>query len=102
MGKKKKNVYDVDMNGIYKKGLETVLSFINDYLLKKYDRLYMIERILNECDTNCDGIRHLLNYLEYNDKNIFTIRREPNNKSKLWNHITNYTLDINTGISLFD
>ena len=102
MGKNNKNVYHVDMNGIYKNDLDNVLSFINNYLLKKYDRLYIIETIINECDTNCDGIKHLLNDLTHNDKNIFTIRREPDNKSKLWEHITDYTLDINKGISLVD
>ena len=68
MGKKKKNVYDVDMNGIYKKDL--------------------IEKIREECDIEKEGIKNVIEYLETNNKNVFIIRREPDNKSKLWEHFT--------------
>ena len=94
--------YDVDMNGIYKKDLMNVLDFIKTFLLKKYERNFIIKTIRNECDFDKNAIKHLIEYLESNNIEIFTIRREPDNKSKLWKHITDYTLDINHVISLFD
>lgn len=102
MGKKKKNVYDVDMNGIYKKDLITIINFINNYLLKKYEKKVLIEKIREDCDIEKEGIKNVIEYLETNNKNVFIIRREPDNKSKLWDHITDYTLDVNSAISIFD
>jgi len=102
MGKKNKNVYDVDMNGIYKKDLITTLDFINNYLLKKYEKNILIEKIRENCDIEKEGIKNVIEYLETNNKNVFIIRREPDNKSKLWVHITDYTLDVNSAISIFD
>lgn len=48
------------------------------------------------------SIKHLLRYLENEEENIFTIRREHNNKSKLWGHITCYTSEIDSALTLFD
>ena len=101
MGKKKK-VYDVDMDGIYKNDLVICKDLINKHLLKKYKKSEIIEKIKEEKDENKKSIKHLLRYLENDEENIFTIRREPNNKSKLWGHITSYTLEINSAIALFD
>ena len=102
MGKKKKNVYDVDMNGIYKKYLITTLDFINNYLLKKYEKNVLIEKIRENCDIEKEGIKHVIEYLETNNKNVFIIRREPDNKSKLWEHFTDYQTDVICAISVFD
>ena len=103
--KKKKNKYIVDMNGIYKKDLNTIERFTKEYLLKKYSSEIMINKIRNNFDLNNNeniAIYHYIHYLEYNDDSKFIIRREPDNKSKLWNHITDYTLKINSAMSLFD
>ena len=102
MGKKKKNVYDVDMNGIYKKDLITTLDFINNFLLKKYEKKVLIEKIREECDIKKEGIRNVIEYLETNNKNVFIIRREPDNKSKLWEHFTDYNTYVISAISVFD
>ena len=102
MGKKKKNVYDVDMNGIYKKDLITTINFINSCLLKKYEKKVLIEKIREECDIEKEGIKNVIEYLETNNKNVFIIRREPDNKSKLWEHFTDYNTDVISAISVFD
>lgn len=102
MGKKKKIVYDVDMDGIYKNDLVLTKDLINKHLSKKYKKSEIIEKIREEKDENKKSIKHLLSYLENGDENIFTIRREPNNNSKLWRHITLYTLEINSALVLFD
>ena len=83
----------------------TIKSFTKEYLLKKYSVETMINKIRNNFDLNNNeniAICHYIHYLEYNDDSKFIIRREPDNKSKLWKHITDYTLDINHAISLFD
>lgn len=91
----------VDMNGIYDQDLVMILNFIDKVLLKEHQKETIIETIRNECDINKCGIKHLIEYLEKGNKKIFTIRRKPNSKSKLWNHMTDYTLDINSALSLF-
>ena len=98
---KKKN-WNVDMNGIYKKDLMNILDFIKTFLFKKYETDFIIKTIRDQCDLDKIAIKHLIEYLESNNVEIFTIRREPDNKSKLWKHITDYTLDINHAISLFN
>ena len=102
---RKKNKYIVDMNGIYKKDLDNIKYFTKEYLQKKYSLETIINKIHNNFDLNNNeniAIYHYIYYLEYNDDSKFIIRRKPDNKSKLWNHITNYTLKINSIISLFD
>jgi hypothetical protein len=58
MGKKKKKVYDVDMDGINKNNLVICKNFFNKNLLKKYKKSEIIEKIKEEKDENKKLIKH--------------------------------------------
>ena len=95
--RKKGNSKDipVDMNGIYTEDLDIVLNCFNN-LFKKYSKNSIIEKINNDDylqSLNKSALKHLIDYIENKNKDIFILRNKPvnsNKKSKLWSHITDY------------
>jgi len=89
--------YDVDMDGIDESSLKINLDIL-DNLLKKYGKPILLNKLEETCYYNNniqdDIVTHVIHYIENQDKNIFTLRRKPDNKSKLWNCFTLYGEDF--------
>ena len=113
MGKTNKNVYDVDLDGIYEEEIIRIMKLIDDDV-KAYGKDKLLNYLESETPPEINfaktiedkkkiqlGYNHVIKYIKEGVKDHWTIRRKPNNKSKLWKHWTLYQSGIYDAVDFY-